>query len=355
MSRAIEPVVAPITRGQFWLRVMVTLAAAALAVVASPTRTSAAPAPLPASAADTCVGGKQVWLLVVTDSGSQLASRCVGTPSSGEAALSSVGFTHRSDGIICTIAGYPSVCKPASQFDGRYWSYWTATPGGSWTYSQMGAGNRTPPPGSLEGWCYTKPASEPTQKATCISQLTSRINPASVSSTAPTTTAPKPTQTSQPKPTRTATTSRPTTAKPTTAKPTQGRPTSTKPGSKPTSQQTTKAAQPSRTATTTRPSSSQKASPSAKPSSTKPSASRASASPSSAKPSTPKPSENPTGTQSTTSSVSTPPASTPAADETPVVAQVTESGSPTGLLVTGGVIALGAAGAGVYLWRSRQG
>lgn len=88
--------------------------------------------------------------------------RCVTTSvSSGFDALEKAGFTYagaqRFPGLLCRIDGKPAddpcVSAPPSN---RYWAYWTATaPGGSWTYSDQGAGNRVPPPGSVEGWAFS--------------------------------------------------------------------------------------------------------------------------------------------------------------------------------------------------------
>ncbi len=73
--------------------------------------------------------------------------------------------TLRFPGFVCRIAGQPT---PASEACGNtppasaYWSYWLAPRGGGWCYSNFGAGNRTPPPGSVEGWSFAldKSASE---------------------------------------------------------------------------------------------------------------------------------------------------------------------------------------------------
>jgi hypothetical protein len=60
-------------------------------------------------------------------------------------------------GFICRIAGLPEngPCDHYPPAD-AYWVYWTAEPGGQWTYSSLGAGSRTPPPGSLDGWSFAK-------------------------------------------------------------------------------------------------------------------------------------------------------------------------------------------------------
>lgn len=90
--------------------------------------------------------------------------RCApGSQATGLAALKSAGFqitgTLRwGEGFICRIEGKPSAdaekcvdTPPAS----AYWSYWHAPNGGSWTYSDKGVLNRTPPAGSFEGWSFS--------------------------------------------------------------------------------------------------------------------------------------------------------------------------------------------------------
>ncbi|MGJ6981275.1 hypothetical protein ACSDQ9_12230 [Aestuariimicrobium soli] len=330
-------------------RILLALVAGVLAWVGAPWlgQSPAARAnPLPASplasssVADSCLGQKKVWLLVVTDAGSTMRSTCVGTPSSGEQALVNAGlnFTYSRGGYLCTIGGYPASCP--TTFTGQYWSYWTATPGGSWTYSNLGAGARTPPPGTLDGWCYTKAASEATQKATCSAQLTSRVNPANVTPTVPQPTT-KPT-TAQP--TTAATTAKPTTAKPTTARPTTARPTASKASTSKgtTTRSTTTSSARTSSATSSSAASSRPSTP-ASTSTSKPAT--ASSAPSTAQPGA----SSANNEQTTTASPSQPDAS---AEQTTVPA--TDSGSPTGLIATGGVLAAGAAGVGVYLLRARR-
>ncbi|ABP56826.1 hypothetical protein [Salinispora tropica] len=90
--------------------------------------------------------------------------RCApGSQATGLAALKNAGFqitgTLRwGEGFICRIGGKPSAAAekcvdtpPAS----AYWSYWHAPNGGSWTYSDKGVLNRTPPAGSFEGWSFS--------------------------------------------------------------------------------------------------------------------------------------------------------------------------------------------------------
>ncbi len=64
-------------------------------------------------------------------------------------------------GFVCRIAGLPTE-GPCDRFPpgNYYWVYWLAPRGGDWCYSQVGAGSRTPPPGSVEGWSFFKKTSE---------------------------------------------------------------------------------------------------------------------------------------------------------------------------------------------------
>ena len=61
--------------------------------------------------------------------------------------------------FICRIAGLPDAEHEACQNyppANAYWVYWYADRGGDWVYSEYGAGTRTPPPGSIEGWSFAK-------------------------------------------------------------------------------------------------------------------------------------------------------------------------------------------------------
>lgn len=87
--------------------------------------------------------------------------RCApGAVGSGLDALRQAGIDYqtatRFPGFVCKIAGQPGndPCvntSPAS----AYWSYWLAPRGGQWCYSNWGAGNRTPPQGTVEGWSFS--------------------------------------------------------------------------------------------------------------------------------------------------------------------------------------------------------
>jgi hypothetical protein len=79
-----------------------------------------------------------------------------GGQSSGLGALSAAGFPYtfvpRQPGLVCQIASLPSPCNGAPT--NAYWAYWHAQPGGTWSYSTLGAGSYTPPAGSVEGWAF---------------------------------------------------------------------------------------------------------------------------------------------------------------------------------------------------------
>lgn len=86
--------------------------------------------------------------------------RCARGPvTSGFDALQKAGIDYRTTirfpGFLCRIADRPAndPCVDASPAT-AYWSYWLAPRGGQWCYSNWGAGNRRPPPGSVEGWSF---------------------------------------------------------------------------------------------------------------------------------------------------------------------------------------------------------
>jgi hypothetical protein len=96
--------------------------------------------------------------------GGGIVVRCApGSPATGFAALAAAGFNveqvRNTPGFLCRIDGKPGPDRercvntpPAS----AYWSYWHASRGGDWVYSQLGAGNRKPPAGSVEGWSFAE-------------------------------------------------------------------------------------------------------------------------------------------------------------------------------------------------------
>ena len=110
-----------------------------------------------AAGAAACVGSSGVTVVVDFGALGGVQVGCAaGDPASGLAALSGAGFGYtfvpRQQGLVCTINGRPDPCNGAPT--SAYWSYWHARPGGSWTYSSIGAGSYNPVPGSVEGWSF---------------------------------------------------------------------------------------------------------------------------------------------------------------------------------------------------------
>lgn len=143
----------------------------------------------PASARPTAACTGQSGVTVVVDFGTLgggVQIRCVTQAvTSGFDALRKAGFTYdataRFGGLLCRIDGRPAddPCINAPPPD-RYWAYWTATaPGGSWTYSDQGAGNRVPPPGSVEGWAFADGCDRAPGGAACPSATTTTTAPRS--------------------------------------------------------------------------------------------------------------------------------------------------------------------------------
>lgn len=118
--------------------------------------------PLPARAAEGCDG---VLVVVETRSvpdrpGYGSRTGCSDAPRSGIQALQQAGFSVKlgtgpyAGGFVCALDGAPKAGCGAVTKD-HYWSYWYMLPGTStWVYSQLGAGNRVPPRGSIEGWVW---------------------------------------------------------------------------------------------------------------------------------------------------------------------------------------------------------
>lgn len=140
------------------------LVALLLSLILAPSSTALAettqpPIPEGSNAVGACLDADQVWLLVVDIDGEVMANQCVGTPSSGEEALTAGGMeVEKDNGLICAISGHPDPC-PAT-FDGSYWNYHHATAGAPYTFSQEGADTRSPSPGDIEAWCYNMPEDE---------------------------------------------------------------------------------------------------------------------------------------------------------------------------------------------------
>ncbi|WP_428962935.1 hypothetical protein [Micromonospora fluostatini] len=140
-------------------RAVLVLAVAAASSVVAPGPATAA------GSAGYCPDANGVTVVVdFKELGGGTVVRCApGDQATGLAALKNAGFqiagTLRwGEGFICRIEGKPSTSTekcvdtpPAS----AYWSYWHAPHGGSWTYSDKGVLNRTPPTGSFEGWAFS--------------------------------------------------------------------------------------------------------------------------------------------------------------------------------------------------------
>jgi hypothetical protein len=132
------------------LGVLAAVVLAATAVVAE--------ASVQSAHAAACSGGTGVTEVVdFTALGGGIETACnPGDPTTGLAALTGAGFTYsfvpRFPGFICRINALPNPCNGAPAT--AYWSYWHASPGGTWTYSTLGAGSYDPSQGSDEGWAF---------------------------------------------------------------------------------------------------------------------------------------------------------------------------------------------------------
>ncbi|MBB5872562.1 hypothetical protein F4553_005996 [Allocatelliglobosispora scoriae] len=111
-----------------------------------------------AANAAACSGSTGVTVIVDNGSlgGGTTVACALGDPTSGLTALTGAGFSYafvpRFPGFICRINSLPNPCNGAPAT--AYWSYWHATPGGTWSYSGSGAGSYNPAPGTVEGWAF---------------------------------------------------------------------------------------------------------------------------------------------------------------------------------------------------------
>jgi len=96
-----------------------------------------------------------------TDTGGKVEVGCAEEAATGAAALVAAGFvdTRDASGLICAIDAVPDPCP--TTFEGTYWSYWSATPDGSWEMYQEGPDTTVPEPGALEGWRYNDGSAGP--------------------------------------------------------------------------------------------------------------------------------------------------------------------------------------------------
>jgi len=118
-----------------------------------------------------CTGGDGVTVVVdLTDLGEDVRVGCAdGDPATGREALELAGFTttDSTPGMICAVDGLPDPCP--EEFDGSYWAYFTAEPGGEWTARTEGADTADPAPGSFEGWRYNDGSAGPGVETAALS------------------------------------------------------------------------------------------------------------------------------------------------------------------------------------------
>lgn len=165
----------------------VVMSATWVTSVASPPVADAAPTVGPGASA--CPSSDGVTVVIdFGPLGGGVQTRCAAdSPDTGFEALRQAGVAYqepvRFPGMVCRIAGLPTDagCYQAPPAD-AYWTYWHATRGGQWVYSDLGPGNRRPPAGSFEGWAFFRRSD---------SQMTVRP-PGAGTTTTTTTTAPSP-------------------------------------------------------------------------------------------------------------------------------------------------------------------
>lgn len=82
------------------------------------------------------------------------------SPSTGLEALSQAGVAYQPTGrfptFVCRIQGLPAddPCINPSPTHAN-WAYWIAPRGGDWCFTNLGAGGRRPPAGTVEGWAFS--------------------------------------------------------------------------------------------------------------------------------------------------------------------------------------------------------
>lgn len=192
------------------LSLAVAVLAPAPAVAAASAGPSAGTPASPASSAPpgACADGDGVTVVVdLTDLGGDVRAGCApGDPATGRQALETAGFTTTDSqpGLVCTIDNLPDPCP--TEFDGRYWAYWSAGPDGQWTARTEGADTADPAPGSFEGWRYNDGATPPgvTPAALAAAATASAASTAGEEPAATATSTPAPDETAAGRPGRTA-------------------------------------------------------------------------------------------------------------------------------------------------------
>ena len=150
-----------------------------------------------------------VAVAVVVDDDQRVSDRCVVVPdrTDGYAVLRAAGHQLRIEaGFLCAIDGFPATgCANRPGFDGAYWRYFHATPGGEWTYSNVGGGGyRMPSRCAIEGWRWAESGGATMPPRTAPPQMTCEAPPPTAAPTVP-----PPTTPPAPAPTAAAPTGRP--------------------------------------------------------------------------------------------------------------------------------------------------
>jgi hypothetical protein len=137
--------------------------ALALVAIGIPVPVAATPAQPTSSADGPCTDNVGITVVIdFQELGGGVNVRCANEPvTSGLDALDKAGIvwqgTLRFPGVVCRIAGQPGADTEACGNTpplSAYWSYWVAPRGGQWCFSNLGAGNRKPPAGAVEGWSF---------------------------------------------------------------------------------------------------------------------------------------------------------------------------------------------------------
>ena len=95
---------------------------------------------------------------VVTRCDSSATSSTTGLTALHQAGFTTDGTTHDGPAFVCRIDEEPSTSQDPcfnTPPTTKYWSYWHASNGGSWTYSNEGAATHTVTVGGFEGWSFS--------------------------------------------------------------------------------------------------------------------------------------------------------------------------------------------------------
>ena len=132
----------------------------------------------------------QVAVAVVVDNGNDVSERCVivAERTDGYEVLRAAGHQLRIEaGFLCGIDGFPATgCANQSGFDGAYWRYFHASPGGPWAYSPVGGGGyRMPPRCAIEGWRWSAAGSTAAAPRVAPPRMTCEAPPPTAAPTVP--------------------------------------------------------------------------------------------------------------------------------------------------------------------------